>query len=151
VRRCLRVRRERDVRLALEPRANGRPLLFPRERRLRIARADLHRMPERRELARDRLCHHARSQNRDVHARKITARTVVQVDNDDRHRRGAREPAWWYIPRASMGSKVVRFAMATTPKAGASAALELGAFFDAAGLELEPLFVPNYAALVDAM
>ena len=51
----------------------------------------------------------------------------------------------------SAASKLVRFAMATTPKAGASAALELGAFFDAAGLELEPLFVPNYAALVDAM
>ncbi|HEY2365127.1 MAG TPA: PhnD/SsuA/transferrin family substrate-binding protein [Polyangiaceae bacterium] len=41
--------------------------------------------------------------------------------------------------------------MATTPKAGASAALELGAFFDAAGLELEPVFVPSYAALIDAM
>jgi ABC-type phosphate/phosphonate transport system substrate-binding protein len=50
-----------------------------------------------------------------------------------------------------MASKVVRFAMATTPQAGASAAFELGAIFDAVGLELQPVFVPNYRALYDAM
>ncbi len=48
-------------------------------------------------------------------------------------------------------SSVVRFAMATTPQAGAAAALELGALFDAVGLELQPVFVPNYRALYDAV
>src|SRR3954465_15784311 len=52
--------------------------------------------------------------------------------------------------RALMPS-VVRFAMATTPQAGASAAFELGAYFDAVGLELQPVFVPNYRALYDAV
>jgi ABC-type phosphate/phosphonate transport system substrate-binding protein len=41
--------------------------------------------------------------------------------------------------------------MATTPQAGASAAFELGACFDAVGLELQPVFVPNYRALYDAV
>src|SRR5207237_7142242 len=37
------------------------------------------------------------------------------------------------------------------PQAGASAAFDLGAIFDAVGLELQPVFVPNYRALYDAM
>ncbi len=49
-----------------------------------------------------------------------------------------------------MGS-VVRFAIATTPQAGAAAVVELGALFDAIGLELQPVFVPNYRALYDAV
>ncbi len=48
-------------------------------------------------------------------------------------------------------SPVVRFALATTPQAGAAAVLELGALFDEIGLELQPVFVPNYRALYDAL
>jgi ABC-type phosphate/phosphonate transport system substrate-binding protein len=48
-------------------------------------------------------------------------------------------------------SSVVRFAMATTPQAGAAAVLELGALFDEIGLELQPVFVPSYRALYDSV
>jgi len=46
---------------------------------------------------------------------------------------------------------VVRFAMAQVPQVGAAAIVELGSFFDAIGLELQPVFVASYRALYDAV
>ena len=47
--------------------------------------------------------------------------------------------------------RFVRFAMATTPQAGEAAARELGAIFERAGIELEPIWARDYAALYDAV
>lgn len=50
-----------------------------------------------------------------------------------------------------MSDSILRFAIATTPQAGASAMSELCAIFDKGGFALEPVFVRDYAALYDAV
>ncbi len=52
---------------------------------------------------------------------------------------------------SSMAPSFVRFAMATTPQAGGPAASELRGVFERAGIELEPVFVRDYAELYDAV
>jgi ABC-type phosphate/phosphonate transport system substrate-binding protein len=54
-------------------------------------------------------------------------------------------------PSTTKKPAVVRFAMAMEPREGAPIALELGAMFDAIGLELSPVFTPRYGTLYAMM